>query len=190
MEARGSEAALIAAATPPAALPANSAIDIPAKAESPVKPFGQFMKVKGDGEHCSGYDVGLWTQDEKMYGLISVHRGLCGDPPAGRLENVQFDPRTKKLSFKAKVSIGLDYNDDHNYVPSHDVLEFDGFLTSKRLYGTLKTTDQLCPDICKETKTIDLPRSKEFDWWTEEYKSYAEWKADMDKILARRGPRW
>ena len=186
MEACGSEAALIAAATPPAALPANSAIDIPAKAESPVKPFGQFMKVKGDGEHCRGYDVELWTQDEKMYGVMSVHRGLCGDPPAGRLENVQFDPRTKKLSFKAKVSISLDYND----VPSHDVLEFDGFLTPQRLYGTLTTTDQLCPDICKETKTIDLPRSQERSPWLETYESYQALEAHIDKIMKFRGPRW
>jgi hypothetical protein len=98
--------AATAAAAPPIELPDNSAI----------KPFGAFMKVRGDGEHCSGYDVELWTRGEKFCGIISVHRGLCGDPPAGQLENIQFDPRTKKLSFSAKVSISA---------PSRDVLEFD-----------------------------------------------------------------
>lgn len=172
------------AAALPIELPDSAAVNLSPKTASPVKPFGAFMKVKGDGEHCWGYDVEFWTQDDKFYGLISVHRGLCGDPPAGRLENIQFDPQTKKLSFSAKVSIS------GGSIPSRDVLEFEGFLTAKRLHGTLKTTDRLCPDKCIETKTIDLPRSKEWSSMMDKFESYEDWEADMKSILNSRGPRW
>jgi len=176
----------------PAAEPQNSSeTNTPPKDESPVKVIGDFSNQKGDGEHCYGYSVELWKQDEKMYGLISAQEfGLCGDTPAGLLEDIQFDPQTKKISFRAKLSMGLYYDANNSNVPSQDVFEFDGVLKAKKLNGMLKITNELCSDKCPETKKITLPKSKEWSSLLEEYKSRAEWEANAKRILDRRGPRW
>jgi hypothetical protein len=157
------------------------------KSELPVKPLGTFMRVKSDdGEHAYGYDVALWKQGSKIYGLISAHAGLIGDPPAGLLENVRFDPRTKKLSFTAKLSLGVDGDN----VPSHDIFVFEGMLTATRLAGNLLVKNEQCGKACTERKIINLPRSKEWSSSMDSFKTYAEWKKDADEILAFRGPGW
>ena len=157
------------------------------RSELPVRPIGTFMRIKSDdGEHASGYDVALWKQGAKIYGLISAHEGLIGDPPAGLLENVRFDPRTKKFSFTAKLSLGVDGDN----IPSHDIFEFEGTLTATRLAGNLLIKDEQCGKSCTERKKINLPRSKEWSSSMENFKSYAEWKKDADEILSFRGPGW
>jgi len=158
--------------------------------DSAVKALGTFIKVKSDGEHANGYSITLWKQNDEIIGLVAVHRGLIGDPPAGLLENVKFDPQTKKLSFTAKLTLGQFYDNDQKDVPSQDILEFGGTLTNKKLAGTVTLTDQLCANGCAETKKIDLPRSKEFNNWTEDFQTHAAWKGYIDEILKRRGPRW
>jgi hypothetical protein len=75
-------------------------------------------------------------------------------------------------------------------VPSRDLFEFDGTLSEKRISGNLLITNPLCGKTCDEKKKINLLRSKEWTSMMSEYQSYAEWKADADKILERRGPQW
>lgn len=160
------------------------------KLESPVKIIGSFSKVISDGEHASGYDVELWRQGDKIFGLISAHRGLIGDPPTGILENVRYDSATKRLSFRAKLTLGIFFDKNNSNVPSRDIFEFQGIQTNKRLQGELKMINELCADKCPERKRINLPRSKEWSSMMSEYKTYAEWKAYADEILDFRGPRW
>lgn len=161
------------------------------KPESPVKVVGDFTNVKSNGEHQWGYSVELWRQGDKIYGLISGSDSsrLIGDPPTGLLENVQFDPKTGRLSFRAKLTLGLFFGVE----PSRDVYQFEGVLTKKKLLGSLLATNELCPDKCPEKKKISLPRSKESSSEMEEfhtYQSFAEWKAFADRILKFRGPEW
>lgn len=145
--------------------------------ESPIKVIGDFTNVKDDGEHAYGYSVELWTQEDKIYGLISGSDALrlSGDPPTGILENVKFDPKTKRLSFRAKLSTG--------------VFEFEGVLTNKKLAGKLSITNELCSDKCPQTKAITLRLSKEWTSLMSEYQSYAEWEAYANEILKFRGPK-
>jgi hypothetical protein len=161
-----------------------------AKKELPVKVFGIFMRIKSNGEHAYGYSVELWQQGAKIYGLISAHDGLIGDPPTGLLENVKFDPKTKKFSFRAKLTLGMVFSKEYDNVPSRDVFEFQGTLTKMRLAGTLSTTNELCPDKCPEKKKINLPRSRVWDSAIRGFKTYAEWKADADETLKSLGPEW
>jgi hypothetical protein len=170
--------------------PGNSNAPVEKKVESPVKPLGTFMNVKTSGEHASGYLLQLWKQDDKVYGLISSSQGLMGDPPTGSLENAQLDSKTGKLSFKAKLSLGLYMSKDSPDAPSRDVFEFEGTWTEKKVEGTLKTTNQLCPDKCPETKKISLPRSEDWSSGMKDYPNYAGWKSFADEILDRRGPNW
>lgn len=153
--------------------------------ELPVKALGAFMNVKSDGEHAYGYDVELWKQGAQIFGLISAHDGLIGDPPAGLLENVRFNPQTRKLSFTAKLSLGIGVNDQ----PTRDLFRFEGTLTAARLSGNLLVTDQQCA-ACREKKKINLTRSKEWSRLMDAYKTYAEWKEYADFILDLRGPHW
>ena len=151
-----------------------------------VKPLGTFMKVWSNGEHASGYEVELWKQGAQIFGMIHAHRGLIGDPPAGLLENVRFDPKTRKFSFTAKLSLGQ-FSENKG---THDLFKFEGALTGTRLTGTLLITEEQWGAPCTKKKKINLPCSKAWSREMEEFKSYAEWKTKADKILDFRGPRW
>src|SRR3989442_2330177 len=120
-------------------------IVVPAQ-EKPIKVYGSYMNMKTNGEHASGYSVDLWAQGKKMIGIIRVHRGLMGDPPAGLLEDVLFDPQTHAFSFTARTSLGLFPDQTHSNEPSQDVLTFKGTLTKRRLSGTLVLINRLCKD--------------------------------------------
>jgi hypothetical protein len=171
------------------AVAAQKSLPAPKK-ELPVKVFGTYMRIKSNGEHAYGYDVELWQQGAQIYGLISAHDGLIGDPPTGLLENVKFNPKTKKFSFRAKLTLGMFFNKEYDNVPSRDVFVFEGTLTKTRLAGVLSTTNELCPDKCPEKKKINLPRSKVWDSVIRGFKTYAEWKADADETLKSLGPEW
>jgi len=155
----------------------------------PVKEFGSFMRVRSDGEHASGYTVDLWTHGTKIIGIIRIHRGLMGDPPAGLLENVLYDPRTRALSFSARASLGLFFDSTHNNVPSKDVFTFRGTVTKQRLRGVLSSKNLLCKDQCGERHSIDLQRSG--DWTSlNDFTSLKAWNDDTKVILDRYGPKW
>lgn len=157
----------------------NSIPLVKPKAESPVKVIGYFTNVKGDGEHQWGYSVMIWKQEDKIYGFISGDDDLrlIGDPPTGILEDVQFDSRTGKLSFIAKL-------------PTQNVYEFEGVLMNKKLKGNIKVTNQLCADKCAKPKKITLRYSNDMTLAMQEYQSFAEWKGDYSEVLKRRGPKW
>lgn len=142
--------------------------------ESPVKPVGHFTNIKSNGEHQWGVYIEFWRQDDKIYGWMSGsdYSRIVGDAPAGILEDVQFDSKTGKLSFRAKLS--------------WNVYEFDGFLTKNKLTGNLLIINGLCGDSCTKKKKIILPKSKNRSSNMEEFRnfeSYQEWKAYMDEIL-------
>jgi hypothetical protein len=158
--------------------------------ELPVKALGNFMRVESDGEHASGYNVELWKQGDKIIGLINAHDGLIGDPPAGLLENVRYDRRTGKFSFTAKLSLAVTLDDNYQSIPTRELFEFHGILSKTRLTGNLTITQQQCSRLCVERKRLNLPRSKKFGSWVQDFKSYADWKKDVDEILDFRGPKW
>ncbi len=162
------------------------------KNESPVKVIGDYENEGGDGEHEWGYSVTLWKQEDKIYGLISGGSALrlIGDAPIGLLEDVEFDSKTGKLSFKAKLSVGSMYNKNEGWVPSRDIYKFEGVLTEKELKGKLFITEEICGAKCNKTEKVKLKYSKEWSSLINEYPSYAEWKANYEVTLKRRGPKW
>lgn len=134
-----------------------------------VRAVGSFTNVESNGEHQWGYSIKIWKQGDKIFGLISGDSAsrLVGDPPTGILENVIFDAKTGKISFRATL-------------PS-DVYEFDGILTKKYLAGKLLNT------TLNKIEKITLPKSIELSAEMEEYQSYEEWKVYVDRILKFRG---
>lgn len=145
--------------------------------ESPVKVVGNFINIKDDGEHAYGYSVMLWTHESKICGLISGSDDLklSGDPPAGLLENVEFDSNTNRFSFRAKL-------------PSN-IYKFEGILTDKKLTGKQTIIKDTCSDGCPQIKTVTLNFSEDLSSLMNEYKSYSEWKEFANEILVFRGPK-
>jgi hypothetical protein len=156
----------------------------------PLSVIGAFSNIQYSGEHGSGYSVRLWQQGEKVFGLVSVQNGLAGDPPAGLLENVEFDPRTKRLLFRARLSLSLIYSGKYKGMQSRDVLEFDGILKKDKLVGELKISDLLFPADPPTRKRVVLPRSTDMTDTMIVPQDYAQWKRHADEILSFRGPKW
>ena len=151
--------------------------------------LGEFSNVKYTEEHAYGAAVELWGADSSVFGLFDFAEGLQGDTPTGLLDDVEFDPGSRRLSFKAKLSLGLHYCARHpKGVPSRDLFEFSGKLTQERLAGTLVRSDALHPEGKPDIRRIALAKTAGAP--PLEPASYGEWKRWADAIVKRRGPRW
>lgn len=157
--------------------------------ESPVSVVGHFTNMRFTEEHAYGCAVELWRQGNALVGLFLASEGLQGDTPTGLLEDVRFDTKTGRLSFRTRLTIGVVYSKEHDGVPSLDVFEFSGVLGKNRLTGTLKRLDGLSPHDPPKIKKISLTRSQSNEGM-EPFKSLDDWKKAADEILKFRGPKW
>jgi len=91
-----------------------------------VEFLGDYLNVKSaTGEHCDGYDVMIWKYKGSLIGFLNHHRGLCGDPPMGVLEETLYSAQTGSLSFKVKLSDGCTLRDGM-CMPTKDRVTFKG----------------------------------------------------------------
>jgi hypothetical protein len=148
-----------------------------AQAPRPITFVGEFSNMRYTEEHAYGYSVQLWREGAAVFGLFLASEGLAGDTPTGLLDDLKYDPRSGKLSFNAKLTMGVDARQQ----PSHDLFEFDGTLSARAVSGVLKraaaseriSLRKLPPDAA-------LPQPRTYD----------EWKRQTGEILRRRGPKW
>ena len=163
----------------------------PATAQSKIEVLGAFSGVRHSHDDAFGYVVQLWKEGDRIFGLFLVYTGMPADPPTGILEDVKFDPRTKRLSFSTRVSTGLVYSQKYRGVPARDRYKFEGVLTRRQLSGNLTHADELFPEQQPTSKRIKLRWSA---FMTEIMmpppSSYSAWQLSADKILQRRGPKW
>ena len=129
---------------------------VPVRGVSKVEVLGAFSGVKHIGDDAFGYTVQLWKEGDRISGLFLVYTGAPYDPPTGVLEDVKYNPRTKRLSFTTRLSTGLVYSQEYRGVPSQDRFKFEGVLTRRRLIGTLTRTDDLFPERRPTNKRIRL----------------------------------
>jgi hypothetical protein len=148
-----------------------------AQAPRPITFVGEFSNMRYTEEHAYGYSVQLWREGSAVFGLLLASEGLAGDTPAGLLEDLKYDPRSGKLSFKAKLTMGADAWQQ----PSHDLFEFDGKLGAATIFGVLKRSAAM--------ERINLPKLQP-DSVLSQARTYDEWKRQTDEILRRRGPKW
>jgi hypothetical protein len=128
-------------------------------------------------EHAYGYILQLWREGTAVFGLFLASEGLAGDTPTGMLDDLKYDQRSGKLSFKAKLTMGIDARNQ----PSHDLFEFDGTLGAAAASGVLKHG--------AATERINLRKLRP-DAALRQPRTYDEWKRQTDEILRRRGPKW
>ena len=160
--------------------------------ETPITVVGEFSNMRFTKEHAYGYTVQLWRHGDTLFGLFLASDGLAGDTPAGMLEDVTFDRRSGKVTFKARLSIGMTMLGQKSPEPSRDVFEFQGTLDKTGLSGLLKRSEQprLTPGgaahVTRITRITLRPTENELA----QPASYAAWKQEADKILRVRGPKW
>src|ERR1700687_2901591 len=105
-----------------------------AQVPRPITFVGEFSNMRYTEEHAYGYSVQLWREGATVFGLFLASEGLAGDTPTGLLDDLKYDSRSGRLSFRAKLTMGLDARQQ----PSHDLFEFDGKLNTRAVSGVLK----------------------------------------------------
>src|SRR5713226_2534894 len=65
-----------------------------------------FSNMEFTEEHAYGSQLELWKLGSEFIGLFMYSEGLAGDTPTGLLENVRYNPRSKSLTFDAKLTTG------------------------------------------------------------------------------------
>jgi hypothetical protein len=148
------------------------------------------MNMRFTQEHQYGYSVELWREKGRLFGFFLASDGLAGDTPTGLLEDVVFDARTGRLSFRARLSTASTFNQNNEQVPTRDVYRFNGTLKGQRLAGRLEHADALNRSATDKRTNISLTRSKSQSESMVRARSYEEWRKGADEILKLRGPRW
>lgn len=151
--------------------------------------IGEFSNVRHTTDHAYGYAVQLWRDGDRFFGLLAVSDGLAGDTPVGLLDNAQFDPTKRTLTFSSKLSVGVIYLGQGRQEHTHDMFSFDGTLEDEKfLSGTLTHTDQLQAARNPEIKRVRLVRTDGES--PIEAVSYEQWRKAVQPILKARGPKW
>ena len=160
-----------------------------AKPKSKVQVVGDFTRLRYPGDDAFGYSLQLWKEGDHVFGLLAVFVGPPADPPTGLLEDVRFDPRTRRFSFSARLTLAFVRPSGDKWVPTLDRFTFKGRLTRTEVRGTLQHFDVRRPDQRPLSRRIKLRLSKHL---TEDLMpapaSYEEWRKWADEILRRRGP--
>src|SRR5829696_9010644 len=112
-----------------------------ARSTDVVKRLGVFTNMRFTREHQSGFSVELWQEKGRLFGFFLASAGLAGDTPTGLLEDVVFDSKTGKLTFRARLSTGSTFNENNEQVPTRDAYRFNGTLKGQRLAGVLEHAD-------------------------------------------------
>ncbi|HJQ31493.1 MAG TPA: hypothetical protein VJ866_04925 [Pyrinomonadaceae bacterium] len=162
----------------------------PAQSNGAVKRLGVFTNMRFTKEHQYGYSVELWQEGGRLFGLLLVSDGLAGDTPTGLLEDVAFDSKTGKLSFRARLSTGSTFNKQNEQVPTRDLYRFDGALRGQTLTGVFQHSDAANETAAATKKRVTLRRSKSESASMIQATSYDDWKNQTDEILKLRGPKW
>lgn len=162
----------------------------PARSPGAVKRLGVFTNMRFTREHQYGYSVELWQEKDRLFGFLLASAGLAGDTPTGLLEDAVFDPKTGRLTFRARLSTGSTFNKNNEQVPTRDVYRFNGTLRGQRLTGILEHADASAGSATATKTRVSLRRSKSESESMIEVRGYDEWKKEADEILKLRGPRW
>lgn len=153
-----------------------------------VQFLGDYFNVKSaTGEHCEGYDVMIWKYKGSLIGFLNHHRGLCGDPPMGVMEETLYSAQTGSLSFKVKLSDGCTFK-ANECIPTRDRIEFKGNLRGEIVEGVVTWfRDGKLESTYSEPVMLSNDPKR---FGTRNYETYADWMKYWEPILKQRGPQW
>ncbi|MCL4501420.1 MAG: hypothetical protein M1438_06125 [Deltaproteobacteria bacterium] len=156
----------------------------------PVVFLGSFSDMRATEEHQYGAEVRLWRQGSDLFGFFSYADGLSGDTPTGLLNDLKYEPKTGRLSFQAKLTMGWHYCNLHRASPAHDLFTFQGILAPAALSGNLQLFDGLHPEKQPEGKKVVLRKIAWNGGRHTDYQSRSQWDKEVREILNRLGPKW
>jgi len=156
-----------------------------------IKPAGSYSNMRYTEEHAYGCTIQIWRKGNTLIGFFLSSEGLEGDTPTGLLDKVQFNPKTGQLSFQAKLTMGSLIGESGKEVPSKDLYEFHGVLTTASLKGHLKHFELAGKKPQVEEEDIQLKKSKdhsemEFMEGLKTVKDIQKWA----ETIKNRMPKW
>ena len=146
--------------------------------------------TKSEDPHATGFELTLWRYQGKLLGYLSQYVGQIADPPIGEVENLILDEKSPRVSFTAKMSIGLVYSEEEKkWAPSKDLYLFKGIIGADRIEGSFEREVQTGKEwvAMKEDVILKGCRGPDEFW---DNKNYQEWKQFYAGILKSRGPKW
>ena len=145
-----------------AALAASPKSMPPTNAAAKVEVLGVYSNIQlsttAEDTHALGYKIELYKQGDLIFGLFFSAQGLDGDTPRGRLQDVRYEAAKGHLSFRAKLTLGLEITQETppDGRPSRDLFEFEGTWKPTEVRGLLTKKDGYHPERPGKAETISL----------------------------------
>ena len=154
--------------------------------------IGSFSNMRFTEEHQAGSEIELLREGAELFGLFFYSGGrLMGDIPAGLLQDIRYNPKTRTISFTSKLTTGQHFCNVHkNGLPSRDLFSFQGKLSDVSMSGVLKHSDALHPENPPTKEKVVLTRMDSEAEHQHLYSNRADWEATSKMILQFRGPKW
>ena len=160
-------------------------LDATCLAGANVRLVGCFEDVTATSEHARGYRVQLWSNESDWFGVVDRYEGPPFDPPAGLLEEIRHADRPGAVSFRTKMSFGVDQSG-----PTREVVIFSGVLDAVSLRGTFEVQHLGAPRAARvDREAVVLKRAAQ-PCDDRPFTDRAAWWRSYEPILRARGPKW
>jgi len=156
-----------------------------------ISQVGEFSNMQLTDEHAYGYTVTLWRTRGCLFGLFESSQGLQGDTPIGELQGLKYDSKSGKLSFSAKLTMGVVYSAGSNGPEaSRDLFRFDGNLRANAVIGVVAHSLQNNANLKPTSSDVALLASKRDAELMHGVTTYGDFRRIWQPVLKRRGPKW
>lgn len=185
---------------PAVANSANCRADL--KPASPIEHVGIYTntapnsyKFYTKGEHGYLMDIELWHAGDCFFGRFRASEGTEGDPSLGAIDDFAYDPKSKMVSFRSKLTLGVFYQNskDTTGTPTKDLFEFAGKFDYRQFVGTMTSIDKsgdANPRPTKTQKTVFKLQKDSESLLSGITHTYAAWLEHAQLDSKQSGPKW
>ena len=153
-----------------------------------ITEMGSFSNIRATEDHAYGFSLRLWRAGECLFGVLTSTQGLQADMPIGTLQDITFDATTGRLSFSARLTMGVtSVKGSNEYVPTRDLYQFDGQLKGGTVAGVMTHTVQNHPNVPPDRSEVVLVADRGSSMPA--VKTYGDWLRQWQPILKVRGPK-
>lgn len=138
----------------------------PVFADDHVKLVGHYtnMVVSADEDphFLSGYNVDLYTRNSVALARLAVAVG-SQEPVWATVQEVVFNPRTRKLRFRAEYSDGWEFSKQIGPAgrAARTIFTFSGNVKPRSIVGIVTTRDGYCDDCKPKSEKVILKRTSD-----------------------------
>lgn len=138
-----------------------------------VEYLGRFSNQKTylvtDDPHLEGYSVSLYRQGEVVFGNFCRAAGI--EVPCSPIQGVALNKK-HELKFRVKMHVGTVRKQ-----PAYDLIEFEGKIGNKNLFGKISTFKSYLPDAPINVERVRLALKGDQE---KSISSYEEWTANQN----------